>query len=65
MTDVVIQVAPAQAHSDVVEPIVLVATMNTVTPVYVIKQVPLVTTISIGDSSISAVPNPFLAGRGV
>lgn len=64
MTDVVIQVAPATVHVALNEPIVLVAVKHVFVTPRIGMQVPLVTTISIGNSSISAVPNPFIAERG-
>lgn len=58
MTDVVIQVAPAQATIGFAA-VQVTVDVPTITPFVVAQWVPLVTTIiSIGTSSISAVPNP-------
>lgn len=67
MTDVVIQVAPAQATIAINEPLIKAVIGNAISTPVVAKQVPLVTTItSIGSSSISAIPNPiYIAERGV
>lgn len=67
MTDVVIQVAPAQAIIAINEPLIKAVIVNAIITSVIVRRVPLVTTItSIGRSSISAIPNPiYIAERGV
>lgn len=66
MINVAIQAAPAEALAHIVEATVT-ADVITITPNVHIARVPLVATsvISLADCSLSAIPNPIHAERGV